>query len=180
MKKALLIIDLQNDFISGTLKIKGADSIIQPIIQLAKKYDFIIASKDYHPLKHKSFATFGGSWPVHCVKDTWGSEFPKIIKDSVNFDLIVTKGTNENIESYSAFSDENGQKTILEKFLQDNGIKEIDIVGLALDYCVYYTALDLAKNGFKIKILESYCCAVKENIKLKKERLESHSIIIEK
>ena len=177
MQKVLLIIDLQNDFISGSLAIDKAESIVKPIINLSKKYDFILASKDCHPIDHKSFNNFGGQWPVHCIKNTWGSDFPNIVIENINFDLVILKGQNKNYESYSAFLDEKGNKSSLETFLKNNNIKFVDIVGLALDYCIYYTAIDLIKHNFHINILSEYCRFInKEDWQIKYKKLKNKGV----
>lgn len=168
---ALLIVDLQNDFLpGGALAVKEGDAIIPVINKLMlKKFDYIVASKDWHPASHGSFAAthhkqvgehieLGGVdqilWPVHCVQKSHGSEFPSGFF-SQHVDAIIYKGTDAGIDSYSAFFD-NGRKkaTGLEKMLVDRGITTLYIAGLATDYCVKFSVLDALKLGFKSYFIE--------------------------
>ncbi len=167
-KSALLIVDMQYDFMeSGSLEVKNANSIINTINSLTKKdWGLIVASKDWHPQNHVSFASNNeGSqlfdevtledgtkqimWPDHCVQGTKGAEIHKDI-DTTNIDHIVLKGQNKNVDSYSAFFDNNHlQKTEMDKILKENGIESIYVLGLARDFCVRWTALDGQKLGYK-------------------------------
>ena len=169
---ALLIIDIQNDFCeSGALAVKDANSII-PVVNNLIDYSneinsFIIATKDWHPLNHKSFAInsckeigeFGELeglpqvfWPIHCVQDTFGSEFHKDLSPIEN---IVYKGQDFLVDSYSGFFD-NGKihKTDLDKTLKEKGIKTLYVVGLATDYCVKYSVLDALNLGYEVFLVE--------------------------
>ncbi|MBN1467140.1 MAG: bifunctional nicotinamidase/pyrazinamidase [Fusobacteriaceae bacterium] len=168
---ALLIIDVQNDFCKkGTLEVKEANSIIPPINQLInffnKKNLFIIATKDWHPKNHKSFAVNSEKnigdfaelnglpqvfWPVHCIQNSFGSEFHK---DLLPIKNIVYKGENPEVDSYSGFFD-NGKKfkTNLDDILKKNEIDTLYIGGLATDYCVKYTVLDALSLSYKVFLL---------------------------
>ncbi|MBC7555896.1 MAG: bifunctional nicotinamidase/pyrazinamidase [Chryseobacterium sp.] len=166
MKKALIIVDVQNDFCeNGALAVPGANSIIPYINLLMEEnaYEQIILTKDWHPANHKSFASNNGQkvgdtiilngipqfmWPDHCVQGTLGAEFhPDLNTEKVTH--IVQKGTNVDFDSYSGFQDNNHFiKTDLADFLKYNDIQLVEIAGLALDYCVKYTCLDAAKEGF--------------------------------
>jgi nicotinamidase/pyrazinamidase len=171
MKKALIIVDIQNDFCNnGSLEVPDADSIIQSVNQLmeSNEYDKIIASLDWHPKDHKSFASnnnkkFGDiiilegiqqfMWSDHCIQYTKGAELHKDL-NSNKIDFKVTKGLNVNVDSYSAFFDNNKTSaTGLNEFLKLHKITEVDIVGLALDYCVKATALDAVNLGYKTNII---------------------------
>ncbi|WP_312076714.1 bifunctional nicotinamidase/pyrazinamidase [Chryseobacterium sp.] len=166
MKKALVIVDVQNDFCEGgSLAVPGAKEII-PYINLLmeeNEYDQIVLTQDWHPADHKSFASnnrkkVGESiilngvpqfmWPDHCVQGTHGAEFhPDLNIEKVTH--TVQKGTNMLIDSYSGFQDNNHfMKTGLDDFLKYHDIKLVEIVGLALDYCVKFTAIDAVKNGY--------------------------------
>lgn len=166
MKKALIIVDVQNDFCEGgALAVPDADSII-PYINLLleeNEYDQVVLTQDWHPANHKSFATNNGKnvgetislngvpqfmWPDHCVQGTFGADFHSDLnRDKVTH--IIQKGKNPEIDSYSAFQDNNHfMKTGLEDFLRYHDIQLVEIVGLALDYCVKFTALDAINAGF--------------------------------
>lgn len=166
MKKALIIVDVQNDFCEGgALAVPGANEII-PYINLLMKdnvYDQIVLTQDWHPADHKSFASNNDKkvgetiilngvpqfmWPDHCVQGTKGAEFhPDLNRDKVSH--IIQKGTNAEFDSYSGFQDNNHfVKTGLDDFLKYHDIQLLEIVGLALDYCVKYTCLDAAQLGY--------------------------------
>ena len=155
-KDALLIVDVQIDFCpGGALPIPEGDKII-PVLnrwieRCLEEKVLCIFSRDFHPLKHPSFITEGGPWPVHCVQDTEGAKFhPNLIvpKDSI----IVTKGTRFDKDQNSAF-DETG----LEKLLNRLKIKRLFIAGLALDVCVLATVLDSVKYGFETYLIKDGC-----------------------
>lgn len=166
MKKALIIVDVQNDFCEGgALAVPNANAII-PYINLLTQdnaYDEVILTQDWHPANHKSFASnnnrkvgetiqLNGTpqfmWPDHCVQGTFGAEFHKDL-DRSKVTHIVQKGKNPEIDSYSGFQDNNHfMKTDLADYLKFHDIQLVEIVGLALDYCVKYTCLDAVKNGF--------------------------------
>lgn len=178
--KALLLVDLQNDFCkNGALEVKDGDSVISVANSLIKKFkennDLIVATKDWHPNSHKSFAinsngkvgelgTLNGLpqvwWPVHCVENTYGSEFHSKL-DSNNIDKTIFKGNNPEIDSYSAFFD-NGklQKTDLDNFLKEKKIDTLYIMGLATDFCVKFTVLDALELGYKVYLIEDGCRGV--------------------
>lgn len=178
MNRALLVIDVQNDFLpKGALAVAGGDVIIQPINQLMESFDWVLATKDWHPINHVSFAKTWSKkigetvsirgcdqklWPVHCVENTWGSEFPKSL-DSDQIHHIFYKGHARNVESYSAFFDQNhNPATSLQTFLTIHQIQELYLVGLATDYCVKATALDALELGYKIHIVLDCCKGIEE------------------
>ncbi len=178
MQRALLVIDLQNDFYeNGALAVENA-SQINPIVNdllLDKQYSLIVASQDWHPAQHKSFASNHAKktftlfdnqkgigpilWPDHCCQQTFGAEFNSKIRTE-KFDYIIRKGTDPEIDSYSAFRDNDGTDLGLEGLLRGLEINFVDIVGLAFDYCVKFTALDGAKSGFNINLIEAATKAV--------------------
>jgi nicotinamidase/pyrazinamidase len=166
MKKALIIVDVQNDFCElGSLAVSRASEIIAPINRLISSgnYSLIVATQDWHPANHTSFKKnnlTNGIWPVHCVQNTKGAEFHPTL-DLSKVSTIIKKGENPNIDSYSGFYDNDRvNKTGLEALLLKEHIKAVDIVGLALDYCVKYTAEDAARLGFITTILVDYTRAV--------------------
>mgnify|MGYP006294884783 CR=1 FL=1 len=171
MAKALLAVDLQNDFYEkGALAVPNASEINQKVNQLLESNDYqvIVASQDWHPATHLSFASNHNEepftpysdqqglgpvlWPDHCLQQSEGAEFNSEIKTE-NFDYILRKGTAQAVDSYSAFQDNDGSDLGLAGLLKSLGVQEIDIVGLAFDYCVKYTAQDSVKNGFKTNII---------------------------
>lgn len=166
MKKALIVVDVQNDFCEGgALEVPNASEVIPYINSLIESniYDEIIFTQDWHPANHKSFASNNEKnigdvielngiqqfmWPDHCVQGSHGAEFHKDLNTS-KINHIVRKGTNPEIDSYSAFQDNNHfMQTDLDNYLKEKNIELIEIVGLALDYCVKYTCLDAVSNGY--------------------------------
>jgi nicotinamidase/pyrazinamidase len=174
--KALLLVDIQNDFLpGGALGVKDGDQII-PIIQKileSQSFDLIIATKDWHPQDHTSFAATHQNkqvgdkimvehrpqilWPVHCVQNTFGAEFGSGW-DTSKIDLIFHKGTNPSIDSYSAFYDNSHlRSTGLGEYLKEKGIQDVYIAGLATDYCIKYSALDALHAGFQVYVFIDAC-----------------------
>ncbi|SIS89955.1 bifunctional nicotinamidase/pyrazinamidase [Belliella pelovolcani] len=168
--KALIIVDVQNDFIpGGALAVAEGDQIVPIINQLQEKFDFVVATQDWHPADHGSFAAnhpgkeigefikLNGVnqilWPVHCVQGSDGAEFHKDLKRD-QWKAIFQKGMNPQVDSYSGFFDNNKQgDTGLSKFLRDHGVDEIFVCGLAEDYCVKFTVLDGLEEGFKVHLI---------------------------
>ncbi len=171
-KKALLIIDVQNDFLEGGSLAVGDSMPIIPLINSLRtrpEYSLIVLTQDWHPANHSSFASNHDgaelfsmvktprgadqvAWPDHCVQGTTGAEFHTGLQTQ-NTDAVVRKGMNVEVDSYSGFMDnDKGCKTELEELLKKNGITAIDCVGLAADYCVGNTALDGAAAGFKVTL----------------------------
>lgn len=166
MKKALIIVDVQNDFCEGgALAVPGANEIIPYINGLMEEnhYDQIVLTQDWHPADHKSFASNNGKkvgetitlngipqfmWPDHCMQNTFGAEFHKDLNvDKVTH--IIQKGKNAEVDSYSGFQDNNHfVKTGLDDFLKYHEIQLLEVVGLAMDYCVKFTCLDAAQLGY--------------------------------
>ena len=181
--KALIIVDVQNDFLpGGALAVENGNSIIPVINSLQKNFDLVVATQDWHPAKHKSFAsshpgkkTFDQIdlkgklqvlWPDHCVLETEGAEFSSQL-NSKRIEAIFRKGMDKNIDSYSGFFD-NGKKkaTGMGAYLNGRGITSIYVCGLAADYCVYFTALDGLEMGFQSTIITDATLPInKENFK---------------
>lgn len=172
--QALIIVDMQNDFMpGGALPTKGGDKLIAIINQLIEKFPLVLATKDWHPQSHVSFAAnhpkkkvgdliqINGIeqilWPVHCVQETEGADFaPGLHREKI--DSIFYKGTDPGIDSYSTFFDNaHLRKTGLEEFLKENRVKELVIVGVATDYCVLYSVLDALALGFQVTVVPDAC-----------------------
>ena len=180
MKTALLVIDVQNDFCpAGALAVVGGNEIIPHINEEMAKYDFVVLTQDWHPKGHSSFATshegknplelikmpYGDQvlWPDHCIQGSKGAEFhPDLNIEQAN--AIIRKGSNPFIDSYSAFF-ENDRKTPtgLDGYLKSLEIEKINLVGLATDFCVNYSAQDAANLGYKVSLLEKMCRAIDLN-----------------
>ncbi len=172
--------DIQNDFLpGGALPVPDGDLIIPRINALQNEYDLIIATKDWHPPHHVSFAkTHPGKvpgdvilvqgseqrlWPVHCVQGTFGAEFSPLL-NTEKISHVIHKGTHPEIDSYSTFFDNvHGRSTGLEEFLRERNVKEIAIAGLATDYCVKYSVLDALKLGFSVSVIFNACKGIDLN-----------------
>jgi nicotinamidase/pyrazinamidase len=149
MAEALLIVDFQNDFSpGGALAVPEGDAIAPRVRELidSGRFDLVVATRDWHPPEHGSFADNGGIWPVHCVAGTPGAELhASLPRESI--DVIVDKGTEADTEGYSGF-----QGTTLGDLLRERGIDRVTVVGLATDYCVRATALDALTAGFEVEV----------------------------
>jgi nicotinamidase-related amidase len=149
MSRALVIVDFQNDFTpGGALAVPEGDAIADRVNALARsgEFDLVVATRDWHPPDHGSFAERGGTWPVHCVAGTPGAELhPALDREAV--EVIVDKGQDPETEGYSGF-----QGTELGELLERRGIDEVTVVGLATDYCVKQTALDALRHGLHVTV----------------------------
>ncbi len=149
MARALVIVDFQNDFTpGGALAVPDGDSIAGRINELAASgdYDLVVATRDWHPPDHGSFAQRGGPWPVHCVQGTPGAELhPALDRDKI--DVVVDKGQDPATEGYSGF-----EATNLAELLRERDVTQLTVVGLATDYCVKNTALDGLRQGFQVTV----------------------------
>ncbi|MBB4077932.1 nicotinamidase/pyrazinamidase [Lewinella aquimaris] len=171
---ALLLVDLQVDFMpTGMLPVGDGDAVVPLANALMPKYRTVVATQDWHPANHKSFAAnhpwrkpgqvidLNGLpqvlWPIHCVQDSWGAEFVSTL-DTSAITEVFRKGTDPEIDSYSGFYD-NGQRksTGLADWLRGRGIEEVHVMGLATDYCVKYTVLDALREGFRTLLIEDGC-----------------------
>jgi nicotinamidase/pyrazinamidase len=176
-KRALVLVDIQNDFCpGGALEVKRGDEVVEVANRLGRHFDLVVATQDWHPRDHGSFATnhvgkepydvieLGGLpqvlWPVHCVQDSPGAELhPRL--DRTRITKVFTKGTDPSIDSYSAFHDNGRRKsTGLGEWLKGQGVGEVYVLGLATDYCVKFTALDARKDGFAAFLVEDGCRGV--------------------
>ncbi len=174
---ALILVDIQNDFVSGgALVVPEGDQIVPIVNRLMPHFDRVVAIQDWHPADHLSFASqhagkqvgdvieLGGLqqilWPDHCVQNTRGAQFVSAL-DVECIDAVFQKGTDREIDSYSGFFDNGHRKaTGLADYLTAQGIKEIYICGLATDYCVKFTAQDARKLGFETYVFEDACRGV--------------------
>ena len=171
---ALILVDLQNDFLpGGALAVPRGDEVIPLADELQRRFDLVVATKDWHPRDHGSFAANHPGkkpgdrimldgieqilWPVHCVQNTPGAEFAPSF-DTTRIAHIFHKGTERNIDSYSTFFDNAHRRhTGLAHYLRERGIKEIYLMGLALDYCVKYSTLDARHLGLNTYVIVDGC-----------------------
>ncbi len=178
--QALIVIDVQNDFCpGGALAVAGGDEIISRINGLMDDFPVVVLTQDWHPANHASFAAnhpgaapfslttmpYGPQvlWPTHCVQGSKGSEFHKDLRTDPA-QLVVRKGFRPEIDSYSAFFENDRQTpTGLEGYLRSRGVTALTLVGLATDYCVAYSALDAARLGFQAIVLEGATRAIDLN-----------------
>jgi nicotinamidase/pyrazinamidase len=147
--EALVIVDFQNDFtLGGALAVPDGDAIATRLNELAAsdRFDLVVATRDWHPPEHSSFAAQGGPWPPHCVAGTEGAELSREL-DAALVDVVIDKGTDTATEGYSGFDG-----TDLATLLRDRGIDRITVAGLATDYCVRATALDALQAGFAVTV----------------------------
>ena len=158
---ALLIVDFQNDFCpGGALPVAEGDRIAEPINELLDSFDLVIATRDWHPADHGSFAgvevdpaKWRGAdppsiWPVHCVQGTPGAElYPAL--DQTKVDVVIDKGQDPNSQGYSAFQD-----TSLGELLRERGVERLFVTGLATDYCVKNSVLDALGLGLEVTVVE--------------------------
>lgn len=174
LSHALIVIDVQNDFCpGGALAVNEGDQIIKGINALMPEYQTIVLTQDWHPQGHSSFATshqgkepfsmidmpYGPQvlWPDHCIQGSIGAEFHSDL-DTDQAHMIVRKGFRQQIDSYSAFFENDHEtSTGLDGYLRSRGIEIITLVGLATDFCVNYSAVDGAKLGFKVSVDQSLC-----------------------
>jgi nicotinamidase/pyrazinamidase len=151
-KKALIVVDVQNDFCpGGSLAVAHGDEVLAPLNKLMKEFldrgEPVFKTRDWHPAKTKHFADYGGTWPVHCVQNTAGAEFHAGLSDDLRV-TIISKGIDETADGYSGFDG-----TDLAQILREQGVKEVWVGGLATDYCVKHTVLDALRQGFEVKAL---------------------------
>ena len=151
MGEALLVIDFQNDFVpGGALPVPDGDAIASRVRELidSGRFDLVVATRDWHPPDHASFAAQGGPWPPHCVQGSPGAELHDSL-DRSKVDHVVDVGSGQSDEGYSGF-----EKSDLADILKQNDIDKVTVVGLATDYCVRATALDALKEGFEVTVDE--------------------------
>jgi len=194
-RAALLVIDVQNDFIpGGQLPVPEGDLIVPLINRLARQFSQVIIAQDWHPPGHASFASrhpgkqpfdsvqlpYGEQtlWPEHCVQGSAGAEFhPQL--DLPHAQLVIRKGCNPDIDSYSAFLEaDRATTTGLSGYLKERGIDTVYMVGLALDFCVMFSALDARAAGFNAYVVLDACRAIDMNGSLQSamERMQSAGV----
>jgi nicotinamidase/pyrazinamidase len=157
-RQALIVVDVQNDFCpGGALAVPHGDEVIEPLNKLIDEFlergAPVYKSRDWHSPTTKHFAAYGGTWPVHCVRNTPGAEFHPALRDDPRI-TVISKGLGDTY-CYSAFDDSD-----LAAQLNEQKVDEVVVGGLATDYCVKNTVLDALKNGFKVKAVESAMRAV--------------------
>lgn len=178
--RALIVIDVQNDFcLRGALAVAGGDEIVEGINTLMPDFDAVVLTQDWHPAGHSSFASvhegcapyeitqmpYGPQvlWPDHCIQGSLGAKFHTGLHQD-RADLIIRKGMNPAVDSYSSFfENDHTTPTGLEGYLRTRGITDLVMVGLALDYCVNFSAVDAAKLGFKVEVQQDLCRAIDMN-----------------
>jgi len=157
-KRALIVVDVQNDFCpGGTLAVPHGDDVVELLNRLIDEFldrgEPVYKSRDWHPPTTKHFAAHGGDWPVHCVQNTKGAEFHPALRNDPRIN-VISKGLGDT-NCYSAFDETN----LLDQLHQQN-VEEVVVGGLATDYCVKSTVLDALKHGFKVKALKNAMRAV--------------------
>jgi nicotinamidase/pyrazinamidase len=157
MTQALLIVDVQNDFMPrGPMPVQEGDAVVPVINRLQPHFEHVLATKDWHPAGHSSF----NIWPEHCVQGSEGAEFARGL-DTNRFEKVFEKGIDSNIDSYGGFYDNDWKrKTGLEEYLHERGIDHLVVVGVATDYCVKFTVLDGLKLGFAMTVVTDGCRAI--------------------
>ena len=165
-KRLLLLVDVQYDFITGSLAVAGAPAVMDSLAQYIAgqpqgTFDAIVMTADHHPADHSSFKDYGGIWPAHCVQNTEGASIYKSVLAAVNQHdsqaPILTKGDNVAVDEYSILANEASAKKLL-AMIEEKGIQEIYVAGLCGDYCVGNSIKDLvaAGHGDKIRVLTRY------------------------
>ncbi len=175
--RALILVDLQNDFCpGGALEVARGDEVIAVANRLAPHFGLVVATQDWHPRAHGSFAANHPGkapyavidlhglpqvlWPVHCVQDTPGARFHAAL-DQTRIAKVFPKGTDPDVDSYSGFHDNGRRKsTGLGEWLRAQGVEAVYVLGLATDYCVKFTALDACADGFAVFLVEDGCRGV--------------------
>lgn len=173
-RDVLLVVDVQNDFCpGGALPVPDGDAVVAPIVRLAEKFRHVVLTQDWHPAGHHSFASVHAGrrpyeqvtlsygpqiiWPDHCIQDTEGAAFHRHLR-LPQAELVLRKGFRRDIDSYSAFF-ENDQQTPtgLAGYLRERGFSRVVMVGLALDFCVRFSAEDACRLGFDVIVVEEAC-----------------------
>lgn len=178
--KALILVDIQNDFCpGGHLEVPEGNQVVPVANALMDRFDLVVATQDWHPADHGSFAAnhpwrkpgqvidLNGLpqvlWPIHCVQESFGAEFVQSLHTD-KIDQIFVKGTDPGIDSYSGFYDNGHRKaTGMGDFLKEKGVDTVYVMGLATDYCVKFTALDAVALGFKTYLVADGCRGVNLN-----------------
>ena len=175
--KALIVVDVQNDFVTGgALAVPEGERVVPLCNALARSFDLVVATQDWHPADHGSFAANHPGrklgevidlhglqqilWPVHCVQNTRGAQFVSGL-DAARITRVFQKGTDPGIDSYSGFFDTGHRRsTGLGDYLKSKNVTDVYVCGLATDYCVKFTALDAKSLGFNVTLIEDACRGV--------------------
>ncbi len=193
--KALIIIDVQNDFLpGGSLGVAGGDAIIPALNKIVHRFDLVVATQDWHPWNHKSFASnhedynefdtilINGIkqtlWPDHCVQGSDGAQFSESLEMNP-VAAIFRKGMYPEVDSYSGFFDNDHKKsTGLSSYLKEKGVNEVYLGGLAADYCLAFTARDAIKEGFTTFVIEDATKPIdEENYPAIKDELKNLGVL---
>ncbi len=196
--KALILVDLQNDFCpGGHLAVKEGDMVIPIANELMEQFELVVATQDWHPADHGSFAAnhmwrkpyqvidLNGLeqvlWPIHCVQESFGAQFVKEL-NTQKITKVFPKGTDKTIDSYSGFYDNGKRKsTGMAEYLKEQQVTEVFVLGLATDFCVKFTALHAQEEGFDTNLIVQACRGVnlKENdVDLAIEEMKSKGVTI--
>ena len=175
--EALIVVDMQNDFCEGgALAVAGGNAIVPLVNRLIGRHDHVVLTQDWHPPGHASFATawdgaepfstrafpYGPQtlWPAHCVQGTKGADFHPDL-EATKAEMIVRKGFHRGVDSYSAFRENDRMtRTGLDGYLKARGITKVVLCGLALDYCVAWSALDAKQAGFDVTVMIDATAAI--------------------
>ena len=194
---ALIVIDVQNDFCpGGALAVADGDAVVPVANRMMQHFDHVVLTQDWHPADHSSFAAnnpghdpfslidmpYGPQvlWPVHCVQGSTGAAFHKDLETD-RAGLIIRKGYRSKIDSYSAFfENDHATTTGLAGYLRERAVEQLIMVGLATDFCVRFSAVDAAKLGFQVTVLEDGCRAIDLDGSLAAARAElaEHSVTV--
>jgi nicotinamidase/pyrazinamidase len=161
-KRALIVVDVQNDFCpGGSLAVAQGDEVVAPLNRLMKEFldrgEPVYKTRDWHPPQTNHFAAYGGVWPFHCIQNTKGAEFHPDLLDDPRI-TVISKGIDDTADGYSGFDGTN-----LNELLREESVDEIWVGGLATDYCVKETVIDGVRKGFKVKALADTMRAVNVN-----------------
>jgi nicotinamidase/pyrazinamidase len=176
MREALILVDVQNDFCpGGALAVPEGDRILPVVNALQERFEIVVATQDWHPADHLSFASRHGRrpgahirlgglrqtlWPDHCVQGSRGAEFEPTLRLG-RIARVFRKGEDRAVDSYSGFFDNGGRRsTGLAGYLRTRGVTDVCVAGLATDYCVKYTVLDACRLGFRVRVVEDACRGV--------------------
>lgn len=152
--KALLVIDLQNDFgPKGALSVPGAETLVSPVNTLMRSFSLVIATQDWHPKGHKSFVI----WPDHCIEKSVGADFLPGL-ETRQFNQVIRKGSDESVDGYSAFV-----KTELASFLKRRDVDHLYVSGVATEYCILYTVLDALSLGYRTTVVLDACRGIEKH-----------------
>ena len=168
-RTALVVVDVQNDFASphGSLSVTDAEAVIAPINHEIKRAEaagaLVVYTRDWHPPETPHFAPFGGKWPVHCVRETWGAAFhPDLVVLDDSPQIHKATGLEDGYSAFSVYHLGSGEtgSTGLEEVLRERGIERVVLAGLATDYCVVESGLDARRQGFDVSVLRAAVRAV--------------------